>query len=435
MGLGPVVVILVAGLLIGLISGLPVALVLLSTGIAAFVVGEGLDGLRFLASLPWGKSFSFELASIPLYVLMGYMLQESGLVKALFRMFANWSGRVPGSLGVVVLLTSGIFSAMSGSGGAATASLGAVAASETKRYGYHTRLILGVLNGGGSLAPVVPPSIALIVYASLTDQSIIRMFAAGVMPGLLALILMLAYVITVCSLNPSLAPPVPAVPWREKWASLWVLGPSATVIGLILGGIFLGWFTPTEAAATGVVIIFVLLALMQRFDWRAIAKSTWRAVSKAGTTTAFVLFLVVSGFIYSHTLTFFGLPHIVGDALAGAGLQPWQLYLALLPLLLVLGCFLDSLTMQVITVPFILPLLIELNIDLVAFGVFVVLMVEVGTMTPPFGIHLFILQGVTKSSYQDAVLGALPFSFIWLFLVVLLMVFPGMATWLPNAIL
>ena len=207
------------------------------------------------------------------------------------------------------------------------------------------------------------------------------------------------------------------------------------MIGLILGGIFMGWFTPTEAAAVGVVIVFLLLVFMKRFDWREIAQSTWRAVFKAGTTTAFILFLVVTGFIYSHTLTFFGLPQIVGDGLAGAGLQPWQLYFALLPLLLVLGCFLDSLTMQVITVPFLLPLLIQLNVDLVAFGVFVVLLVEIGTMTPPFGIHLFILQGVTKSSYQDAVLGALPFSIIWLFLVVALIVFPGMATWLPNAVL
>ena len=435
MDLGWVVVILVGGLLVGLVSGIPVALVLLSTGIAAFVVGEGLDGLRFLASLPWGKSFSFALASIPLYVLMGYMLQESGLVRALFRVFANWTGQLPGSLGVVVLLTSGIFSAMSGSGGAATASLGAVAATETRRYGYHTRLILGVLNGGGSLAPVVPPSIALIVYASLAEQSIIRMFAAGVIPGLLALVLMLAYVIVICKLNPSLAPPVPAVPWRERWASLWVLGPSIATIGLILGGIFVGWFTPTEGAAVGVVIVFVLLVFLKRFDWREIAHSTWRAVFKAGTTTAFILFLVVTGFIYSHTLTFFGLPQIVGGALADAGLQPWQLYFALLPLLLVLGCFLDSLTMQVITVPFLLPLLIQLNVDLIAFGVFVVLLVEIGTMTPPFGIHLFILQGVTKSSYQDAVLGALPFSIIWLCLVVGLILFPEMATWLPNAIL
>ena len=274
----------------------------------------------------------------------------------------------------------------------------------------------------------------MIVYASLADQSIIRMFAAGLIPGLVALILMLAYVVTICSLNPSMAPPVPLAPWRERWASLWVLAPSVAVIGLILGGIFAGWFTPTEAAAVGVIIVFILLIFMQGFAWRAIAQSAWRAVFKAGTTTAFVLFLVVTGFIYSHTLTFFGLPQLVGDGLAGAGLEPWQLYLALLPLLLVLGCFLDSLTMQVITVPFILPLLIELNIDLIAFGVFVVLMVEVGTMTPPFGIHLFILQGVTKASYEDAVLGALPFSAIWLLLVVGLIVFPGMATWLPNAI-
>ena len=186
----------------------------------------------------------------------------------------------------------------------------------------------------------------------------------------------------------------------------------------------MGWFTPTEGAAVGVVIVFVLLVFLKRFDWREIAQATWRAVFKAGTTTAFILFLVVTGFIYSHTLTFFGLPQIVGGALADAGLQPWQLYFALLPLLLVLGCFLDSLTMQVITVPFLLPLLIQLNVDLIAFGVFVVLLVEIGTMTPPFGIHLFILQGVTKSSYQDAVLGALPFSIIWLFLVVGLILFP-----------
>ena len=434
MDLALVIVVLVVGLLVGMVSGLPVALVLLTTGVAAFFAGEGIEGLRFLASLPWGKSFSVELSSIPLYVLMGYLLQESGLVKNLFRMFANWIGRLPGSLGVVVLLTSGTFAAMSGSGGAAVASLGAVAVTETRRYGYHTRLILGVLNGGGNLAPVIPPSIALIVYGSLADQSIVRLFAAGVIPGLLALALMLAYVIIVCTINPTLAPLVPVVPWRERWASLWVLGPTAGVIGMILGGIFVGWFTPTEAAAVGVVIVFVVLVFMRRFDWRAIAESTWRAVFKAGTTAAFVLFMVIAGFIYSHTLTFFGLPHLVSDALAGSGMQAWQLYLVLVLLLLLLGCFLDSLTIQVITVPFVLPLLIQMNFDLIAFGIFVVLMVEIGTMTPPFGLHLFILQGVTGASYEDAVLGAMPFSFIWLLLVILLIIFPGLATWLPNAL-
>lgn len=434
MGLGEVLTVLVVGLLIGLASGIPVALVLIAIGIAAFFVGEGAAGLFFLASLPWEKSSSFDLISIPLFVLMGHLLQESGFIRHLFRMLSFWTSWVPGSLGVVALLTSGVFAAMCGSGAAAAASLGTVLAPEVRRYHYPMPLMMGILNGGASLAPIIPPSMAFIIYGTLAEVSITRMFAAGVVPGIVIMMVMIAYVVSLAVLRPTTALRPASATWKERLVSLWALAASAVLIFLVLGGLFMGWHTPSEAAALGVVVAFVYLAVGHIRKWRTVWHLSRRALQKSALVASFVLLLVLGGFMYSHTLAFFRVPQIVGGFLADTGLPAWQFIGVLTIILLVLGSFIDGITMQVITVPFVAPLLMQMNIDLIWFGVYVVFMVEIGTLTPPFGLHLFILQGTMNASYRDAVVGAAPFVVLWLFVVALLVLFPELATWLPGII-
>ncbi|MBI4182960.1 MAG: TRAP transporter large permease subunit [Proteobacteria bacterium] len=426
--------ILIGSLLVLLGSGIPVAFALLVSGVLAFWLGAGAQGLRFIGTVFWNKTFSFEFLAAPLFVYMGFLLQQSGLVAAMFRTINLWLGRLPGSLGVVALAASAVFAAMSGSGAAAAAALGSVMAPEIRRYGFDTRLILGCLNGGASLAPLIPPSIALIVYSTLTDTPITRLFAAGLFPGLLMAAFMGLYVTALSVFKPHLAPRPPAVAsWGERLSSLSVAPVIGVVVFIVLGGIFLGWFTPSESAAVGVVVAIAVLGLYRGLNHpREIVLAVFRGSREAALVAVFIMALIVGGSVYSNVLNFLGVPQMVTEGIRAAGLGKLEFLLLLSVVLFVMGMFIDAITMQVLTVPFVLPALDAMGIDLIWFGIFLVFWIEIGTFTPPYGLHLFVLQGVMKASYSDAVIGALPFVPIWILGIVLLYVFPDLALWLPS---
>ena len=433
MDLVVVIAVLGGSLLLLLFSGIPVAFALLVSGILGFWLGAGTQGLQFIGIVFWSKTFSFNFLAAPLFVYMGYLLQESGLVAALFRAINLWLGRLPGSLGMVALVASTVFAAMSGSGAAAGAALGSVMAPEIRKYGYSARLILGCLNGGASLAPLIPPSLALIVYSTLTDMPITRLFAAGLIPGILMALLMILYVIVVSIRKPHLAPrPVEVVDWGERFRSLSVFPVIGIVIYIVLGGIFLGWFVPSESAAVGVVVAIVLLALHRRMHVPNIVRSIIRGSREATVVAVFIMVLIVCGSVFSNVLNFLGVPQMVAASLIEAGLSSLEFLVLLSLILLVMGMFFDAITIQVLTVPFILPVLDALGIDLLWFGIFIVFWIEIGTFTPPYGLHLFVLQGVMKASYTDAVMGAFPFIPIWIVGIILLYLFPELALWLPS---
>ena len=432
MDLALVIAVLGGSVMLLLFSGIPVAFALLISGILGFWLGAGTQGLQFIGIVFWNKTFTFNYLAAPLFVYMGFLLQESGLIAALFRSINLWLGRLPGSLGMVALVASTVFSAMSGSGAAAGATLGSVMAPEVRKYGFDTRLILGCLNGGASLAPMIPPSIALIVYATLTETPITRLFAAGLIPGLVMSLMMIAYVVAVSIYKPHLAPrPATVAPLEERVKSLSVFPVVGVVIYIVLGGIFMGWFTPSESAAVGVVIAVAVLGAYRRLQTSEIVRAVFRGSREAAVVAVFIMTLIICGSVYSNVLNFLGVPQMVAEGLIAAGLDSLEFLIFLSLILLVMGMFFDAITIQVLTVPFVLPVLGALGIDLLWFGVFVVFWIEIGTFTPPFGLHLFVLQGVMKASYVDAVAGALPFIPIWMIGVVLLYVFPELALWLP----
>ena len=432
MDLAIALAILVGGLLLLLIAGIPVAFALLVAGIAAFFAVEGLDALKFTGTIFWGRTATFQFLAAPLFVYMGFLLYESGMVSAMFRMINYWLGRMPGSLGIVALVSSGSFAAMSGSGSAAAATLGSVTAPEMRKYGFDKRFMLGILNGGASLAPLIPPSIALIIYSSLTETPVTRLFAAGVVPGLLLLSLMVGYVVLVALFRPNLAPRPEGVTWHQRIVSLHVVPVAGGVIFVVLGGIFLGWFVPVEAAALGVLTAIAVLVLYHRLRWREIVVAIWRGSREAATVGVFLMTLLVAGSVYSNVLNFFGLPQTIAEYLLNAGLGKWQFFLIMSVLLFLLGMFIDAVTIQVMTIPLVLPFVNVLGIDLVWFGIFLVLWIEVGTFTPPYGLYLFVLQGAMQASYGDAVKGAAPMIPIWILGVILLILFPALVTWLPD---
>ena len=243
---------------------------------------------------------------------------------------------------------------------------------------------------------------------------------------------MIGYVVLVALFRPNLAPRPEGVTWHQRIVSLHVVPVAGGVIFVVLGGIFLGWFVPVEAAALGVLTAIAVLLLYHRLRWREIVAAIWRGSREAATVGVFLMTLLVAGSVYSNVLNFFGLPQTIAEYLLNAGLNKWQFFLIMSVLLFLLGMFIDAVTIQVMTIPLVLPFVNVLGIDLVWFGIFLVLWIEVGTFTPPYGLYLFVLQGAMQASYGDAVKGAAPMIPIWILGVILLILFPALATWLPD---
>ena len=433
MDLSLLTAILIISLVVCLCSGIPVAFALLISGVIAFFLSGGTQSLQFMGVVFWNQSFSFEFLAAPLFVFMGFLLEKSQLIGALFRAINLWLGRLPGSLGVVALAASALFAAISGSGGAAAATLGSVMGPEARRSGFDTRLMLGVLCGGASLAALIPPSLAFIIYSALTDAPLTRLFAAGLIPGLVMCAVMIVYVIAICLYKPALAPHLPQrASWRECFASLWVFVVIGFVIFIVLGGIFLGWYTASESAALGVIVAMIILVVHHKFNLRAISVAVFEGSRAAAVVAVFVMALLICGTVYSAVLNFLGVPQLVTAGIEASALGRLEFIVILSLILLVMGCFIDAPTIQVLTVPFVLPLLGPMDIDLIWFGVYLVFWLEIGSFTPPFGLFLFVLQGVMKVSYWDAVIGAAPFIPIWILGVVLMHAFPELVLWLPS---
>lgn len=426
--------ILVLGLLLGIFLGMRIAFVLLTVGLLAFAAGEGLDGLRFAGDIPFTRAYNFHLLTIPFYLLFGTLLTQVRVMEQLAVMVNAWAGRVPGSIGVASLIAASIFGAVSGSGAAAASALGTSFAPVARRFGFDMRFMAGILNGGASLDPLIPPSIALVIYSELTEQSLIAMYAAAIVPALFGALLMVVWVMATAALRPSLAPRLPAPPLRERVESLRILPVMLLLMFVVLGGVFLGWYTPSEGAAIGIILVMLMLVVDSRARMSQFVARMWRATRAAGSAATVIAILLVTAFIYSHTLTYFRLPQAVSSFLVEAQLGAPVFILLISLLMLALGMFVDSTTMQVITVPLLAPVAFGLGIDPLWFGIYVLWFMEIGTFTPPFGIHLLILQTSMGVSYADAVRGALPLIPLWLIGATALVLFPQMVTWLPDAL-
>lgn len=343
--------IMIGGLLLGLLAGMRIAFVLITVGLLAFAAGEGLDGLRFAGDIPFTQAANYSFLTIPFYLLFGVLLSESRVMDRLAAMVNAWFGHLPGSLGVASLIVAGVFGAVSGSGAAAASALGVAFTPIARRYGFNMRFMAGILNGGASLDPLIPPSIALVIYAELTQQSIIAMYAAALIPGIFAMLLMIAWVVGTALVRPSLAPTMPKPPLRQRIESLTILPIVVMLIVVVLGGIFFGWYTPSEAAALGIFVVLVLLAVDSRGDRARFLPRLWRATQDAGGIAGVIAILLVAAFVYSHVLTYFGLPQAIAGALERIALTPLAFIFLLTLLLIILGMFIDSTTMQVLTVP------------------------------------------------------------------------------------
>ena len=414
-------------LLVLLFIGVPVAFSLAGLG-AALLWLKGLP-MAMLAQNLQGALNNFVLLSVPLFLLMSNILLKGGVGRDLFEAVQKWVGHWPGGLGVAALLSCGIFSAISGSSVATAATVGTVAIPEMTRRGYGKGFTLGLLAAGGTLGILIPPSIPLIVYGVITEESIGKLFLAGVVPGLLLILLFGIYTV-IYAIWSGQQQTISKATWSEKKAATWRALPTVGLAVLILGGIYSGAFTPTEASAIGVAAAFLLTA----FFLRTLTFKTFYEAVRQTVTTTIVLFLIVIGAkIFGKAITIYQVPTMISGLVDSHIASTEGFILLVSGILLVLGLFLESLSMLLIMVPVLFPTIAALGVDPIWFGIFFVILIEVALITPPVGLNLFVIQAIAKTPLGVISKGVFPFIVLMLFTVVLIFFFPQLVLWLPFA--
>lgn len=420
----------VAALLILLGTGLPVAFSLgLAGALGLLVLGGSAPVIGLLATVPYSTVASFSLVVIPMFVLMGELVVAAGMAHQAYAAARLWLGRLPGGLSMTAIGASTAFAAVSGSSVAATATIGKLSIAEMRKAGYDGGLAAGTVAVAGTLAALIPPSAMAVFYALVTDQSISKMLMAGVGPGLLSATLFTVTAYLVARRYPHLAPIVAERPaWRERLAALRMMSRFGLLIFVVLGGIYSGFVTVTEASVLGAFTTFVLLAVSGQFSWAKVNQ----ALSASVRTSCMIFLIIVGGMIFSRFLAYSGIPFALVGFIESLALPPLAVVVVMLLILTVMGCFIDPVGMMMLTLPFFFPVVRALGIDPIWFGVLVVLEAELGVITPPIGVHLFIVRDIVPDVPLAAIVrGALPFILCQLVVIALLVAFPGIALWLP----
>lgn len=394
-----------------------------------------------LLDFPWARigsittpivlksAFSFELAAVPLFIWMGEIISRTDVSSKLFQGLVPWVSRLPGGLLHANVGGSVLFSALSGSSVATTATVGRVTIRELMRRGYNTNLTLGSITVAGTIGIMIPPSITLIVYGLIAEVSVAQLFAAGVLPGIMLGALYSAYIAGRCLISPQFSPvQAERFTWVDRFRSLAQLLPVAALIVFLLGSIYGGYATPSESAAVGVLGAVVIASFSGGITFRNLYESAMSAVL----TTSMIGSAFAGAALLATAIGFLHMPQLVAEAIAVLDLTPLALLLMLTVIYILLGCVLDGISMILMTVPITLPLLIANGFDPVWIGIYLVLMVEIGMVTPPIGFNLFVLRGMTGIPIGRIAYAALPFFLMMLFGGLLLVIFPQIALWLPN---
>ncbi len=395
-------------------------------GMELFTTRPGGDALALTV---WGSLSSWTLTALPLFIWMGEILLKTRLSEGLFRGLAPWLQRVPGRLLHVNIIGCTIFAAVSGSSAATCATIGKMSLPELARRNYPEIMSVGTLAGAGTLGLLIPPSIIMIVYGVAADVSIGKLFIAGIVPGLLLAGLFMGYTIVWSLRHRDAIPPADApLTLREKLAESRHLIPVMLLILAVLGSIYTGVATATEAAALGVVGALVLAAAQRALNWR----SFWDSLMGATRLYCMIALILAGSAFLSLAMGFIGLPRHLAEAIGALGLPPFALLMALMVFYIVLGCFLDGISMVVLTMAVLLPTLQTAGIDLLWFGIFVVIVVEMAQITPPVGFNLFVMQGMTKRQIGYIARAALPYFAMMVGAVLLIYLFPALVTYLPS---
>jgi len=405
-------------------------------GFALFMVGFA--GLALFGSLPagynmassvWATVGKWEYVALPMFILMGEILYRSGISEKLFKALVPWLYRLPGGLLLMNIISCTLFAAVSGSSAATTATVGRITLAELDKLGYDRKIAMGSLAGAGTLGFLIPPSLIMIVYAIMAEVSIGKMFMAGILPGLLLASVYASYIIYRGIRNPEIAPRLQeSYSWAERFSSIKDLVPTFLLIVLVLGSIYAGVATPTEAAALGVFGATLFAFINRQMN----GKILFTCLKSAVKTNCMIMLIVMGAGFLSRVMGFLGIPAALTQGILTLHLSPYLLMLLLGCVYILLGCLLDGFSIVLMTLPIALPMVMAAGFDPIWFGIYLILMVEVSQITPPVGFNLFVIQGLTDEPIVKIARYALPFFFLMLLTTVILTIFPRIALFLPN---
>jgi tripartite ATP-independent transporter DctM subunit len=420
---------LILFLLLG--TGVWVGLALLGVawvGMELFTLRPAGDAMM---TIIWRSASSWSLTALPLFIWMGEILFRTRLSEDMFRGLSPWMARLPGGLLHTNVVGCTIFAAVSGSSAATLTTVGKMSIPELRRRNYPEPMVIGTLAGAATLGLMIPPSLTLIVYGVSINESITKLFMAGIVPGLLLALLFMGYVGIISRISPSYRPdPEPVMSLREKLANSRFLIPVLVLIFFVIGSMYLGYATATEAAAIGVIGALVLAATQGSLSFQTFGASLMGAMR----TSAMIALILAGASFLSLSMGFTGLPRDLANWINAFGLSKFQLLMALLVFYIVLGCFLDGISSVVLTIAVVEPMIRQAGIDIIWFGIFIVVVVEMAQITPPIGFNLFVLQGMTGHEMNFIARAAFPMFLIMVAMVFILIGFPDLATWLPENI-
>ncbi|WP_186418769.1 TRAP transporter large permease [Bosea sp. CS1GBMeth4] len=405
-------------------------------GAALGVLGLVLDPLysmlpltRGIGELAWSTNNEFLLVAIPLFILLGEILLRSGFAERMYGAMSLWLSWLPGGLMHANIGASALFAATSGSSVATAATVGTVALPQIKRYGYNEPLFLGSLAAGGTLGILIPPSINLVLYGVLTNSSVPKLYLAGIIPGLLLAGLFMLTVIIGCVVKPEWGGRRIAASWGERLASLAHLAPPLGIFLLVVGSIYAGLATPTEAAALGVTGAMALAAWSRRLTLPMLRE----AVEGTMKATAMIMLIIIAAAFLNFVMAATGITDAITNSIRGLGLSPAQMLVVIVVFYLILGCFMETLSMMITTIPIVAPIMIGLGYDPIWLGILIIVLVEAALITPPVGLNLFVVQSLRKSGSMNAVImGSMPYVAAMAVLLLLLALVPDLALFLPR---
>ncbi len=408
---------------------LPIAFSMAGIGFLGLIYFRGMDSaLSCLGTIPYNTIAAYSLSVVPLFIIMGQFSFHSAISVDLYSTTYKWVGHIKGGLAMASIVACAAFAALSGSSFATSATMGAVALPEMKRYKYSQKLATGCVAAGGTLGILIPPSVPLVIYAILVEESVGKLLLAGFIPGILLALLFLGTIYILCRIDGTMGPAIKRAPFKEMVKSLSGVWPVLIVFIGMMGGIYAGIFTPTEAGAVGALLVFIIALASRKLTWKGIRTS----ITETMITTGMIFTILIGALIFSSFIAFSKIPFVLSDIL-GTLQTPYVVIIVIVVVYLILGCFLDTLAMILLTIPIFYPAVQAVGYDLIWFGVIVVIMMEMGMITPPFGMNVYVIHGVARDISLGTIFrGVIPFIIPMFVCIILLILFPEIAMFLPT---
>jgi C4-dicarboxylate transporter DctM subunit len=426
-------ILILSCLLVLIFMGVPIAFSLGSLSLALIILLLGPNQLFLVATTAFGQINNFALVAIPLFIFMAEIILHSGVSGDAYEMLSKWTGKLPGGLAVASQLTCTLFAAVCGASTATAAAVGRIAVPEMLERGYDKRLTCGSIAAGGALGALIPPSIYMIIYGTLVEESIGQLFIGGIIPGLMLSSIFITFIVIRCSLRPELAPRLLEVTWEQRWRSLYKVWAILFLAFSMLISIYLGIATPSEIAGVGSFFALLIGVAYRRLSWKAI-KGAFLSTCRI---TCFIGWILVAASLFGYVLSYLQLPQQLSQWLVDQAANPYVVLLGINVILIFLGCIMDPAGILLVTIPIFVPIIKALGFDPIWFGVMFVVNTELSQITPPLGLNLYIIKGIAppEISLQDILSGAAPFMILDTFGLALVIIFPQLILWLPSTML